>query len=102
MCIRDRVERADFVKMHFLGRRSVNRAFHLAESRKQRLRARLAGRAQVRSVDERVNLGERPMRVRLGCHPAMRVMMMCSTDILAADLKFRRADSRALHTLGPD
>jgi hypothetical protein len=28
------------------------------------------------------------MRVRLGCHPAMRVMMMCSTDILAADLKF--------------
>ena len=42
------------------------------------------------------------MRVRLGCHTTMRVMVMFVAPVLAADLELCRADSCALHALGPD
>jgi len=42
------------------------------------------------------------MRVRLGRHSAMRVMVMFGADTVAADLELRRAEPCALHTLGPD
>src|SRR5262245_52011867 len=98
----DGVKRADFVKMHLIGRRSVNRALDFTESRKQPLRARLAGRAQSRAVDERVDLRQCSMRVCLGRHSAMRVMVMFAAAILTADLELCRADTCALHTFGPN
>ena len=98
----DGVKRADFVKMNFVGRCSVNGALHFTESSEQRLRTRLAARTQPRAIDERVDLRERSVRVRFGRHPAMRVMVMSAAVLLSADLELCRADSRALHTLGPE
>ena len=42
------------------------------------------------------------MRMRLGDHCAMRMVMMPMATILAAHLELRRADARAIHSFGPD
>src|SRR5215510_712559 len=98
----DGIKGADFMKMDLVGGRPVNCTLHFTESRKQRLRTRLTGRTQSRALNERVDLRQRSVRVRLGCHPAMGVMVMSTARILAADLELCRLDSCALHTFGPD
>ena len=52
----DRVEGADFVQMHLVDRHAVNRGFRLAEPAEHLDRAGLAGFAQRRAVDRRVDL----------------------------------------------
>src|SRR6186997_3319874 len=98
----DGIKGSDLVEMDLIGGHSVDRSLHLTKSSKQRLRPCFAGRAQPRTVDERVNFRERSMRMRFGCHAAMRLVVMFVSGILAADEELRRADSRAPHTLDRD
>src|SRR5438105_11951896 len=100
--IDDRIERADLVEVDPVGRRTVDRSFDLSKPRKQRLCAIFSCGAQPRAFDQRVNFPKRPMRMRLGGDPAVRMALMSLAAILAAHLEFCRADAGTIHTFGPD
>src|SRR5262245_14714111 len=98
----DGINRADFVKMDLVRRRSVNRSLDFTESRTQLLRACLASRAPPPARHDGLNPRERSDCVRLESDSTMRVMVMLAAAVLAADLELRRHDSCTLDTLGPD
>ena len=88
--------------MDLVGRRAMDRRFDVAKPRKQCLRTIFSCGTEPRSVDERVDFRQRPMRVGFGGRTPVFLVMMSVSRILAAEPELRRTNSRALDAFGPD
>jgi hypothetical protein len=82
----DRVEGADLVKVDFLDRDAMDGGLRLGQSGKHLLRPLLPGARQRRPIDQRVDLGERPMNMVMhGFVGARRDLAVSGVSVLMPD-----------------